>query len=110
MPIAAGKLDQRIQIQRQEKMQDGAGQPVGVWVDFVKTWGNIKFPTGSATMQVLDSAAGADVSVVRCSIQARWRADIDAGMRVVTKFGIFDLKAVLPDGDDGMFLVCEVSK
>lgn len=70
-------------------------------------WGNIKFQTGAEVLR-----AGADVSIVKCSIRIRARRDIDASWRARYQGVDYDIKAVLPDSADRdyMFLVCECVK
>lgn len=102
--LRAGRLNTRISIRRQDKVQTSGGQVVGQWVEHVTVWANVKFPSGIGVVK-----AGTDVSLVRASIRIRFRADIHSDMRVVAGGLVFDIKAVLPDlvGREYVDLVCQ---
>lgn len=104
--LQAGKLNQRVTIQRQTQVQDAGGQLVDAWADVATVWADIRNPTGLGAIR-----ADAQVSVVKTSIRIRWRTDIDAGMRLVHGMTVYDIGAVLPDhaGRTYVDLVCGVA-
>lgn len=100
----AGKLNQRITLERRDVGRDALGQPVESWVPVATVWADIRFPSGVSAIK-----GGADVSVVRASLRIRARAGLDAGMRAVQTSARYDIKAVLPTRDRQYIdLVCEV--
>lgn len=102
----AGKLDKRIRIEQRGDTVDAVGQPVESWSLVAEVWANIRYPSGLSAIK-----AGADVSLVKASIRIRYRAGLDAGMRVTQGSDIFDIKAVLPNRAEGCIdLVCELVK
>lgn len=104
------RLNRKVTIQRQTATQDATGQPLTTWGNLIassdgKAWANILHLNGSESIK-----ANADASTVRASIRIRYRADVDAGMRVMHGAVAYDIKAVLPDEARREFvdLVCEV--
>lgn len=106
MTIIAGAFPHQIHIQRKTGGQDGWGTPLPeAWESITAKpiWANVKYLSGSESIK-----AGADVSVVRASVRIRWRAGIDAGMRVVHGADTLDIEAVLPGaGRQHVDLVCK---
>jgi SPP1 family predicted phage head-tail adaptor len=101
--LAAGTLKDRIVIERQTTGTDAIGQPIDAWSVVANPLANIRYPSGVSTIK-----SGADVSTVRASIRIRYRAGLDAGMRVTATGRVFDIKAVLPNRAEGYVdLVCE---
>ena len=88
----AGQLRDRITIQKMADGQDEWGTPTKDWQDFVKVWANVRHPSGSESIR-----SGADTSIVKASFRARFRKDIDAGMRIKHLGFDYDIEAVLPD-------------
>lgn len=104
--IASGQLNSRITIERRSAARDGIGQPVVGWASFAVVWASIKHPSGLQAIK-----ASADVSTVHASIRIRYRAGIDASMRVVHGADIYDIRAVLTNRPAGYIdLVCEAIK
>lgn len=104
--ISAGQLTERINIEQRTTTQDSIGQPVETWSLVSAVWASIRHPSGLSAIK-----ADADVSIVKASIRIRYRAGIDAGMRVVHGLTIYDIKAVLPNRAGGYVdLVCEAAK
>ncbi|TEA79833.1 phage head closure protein [Allopusillimonas ginsengisoli] len=100
-----GPLNRRITIQRQDTAEDEYGEPIpGAWVDVAPVWANIAHKSGLETVK-----SGVDVSIVQASIRIRYREDITAGMRVVHKSTVYDIRGVLPDesGREFVDLVCQ---
>jgi len=103
--LRAGRLRDRIEIQRKTGGKDAWGTPLPeAWVLHVKVWANVRHLTGSSTIK-----AGADTSIVKASIRIRRRTDVDAGMRVLFGTVVYEIDAVLPgDTREHIDLVCRL--
>lgn len=105
--MQAGKLNQRVTIQKLTSGQDAIGQPVTTWEAVATVWANIRYKSGLETIK-----ADAETSIAKASIRIRRRTDVTAGMRVSHGTTVFDILAVLPDESSRSHvdLVCEVVK
>lgn len=104
--MRAGQLNRLVTIQRLTQIKDEIGQIIGTdWTDVATVWANIRHLSGAEAIK-----ADAPTSKVRASIRIRYRAGIDAGMRVLHGSTAYDIQAVLPDeiGRRHIDLVCEV--
>lgn len=103
--IRAGLLNRQVKIQQLTQIKDEIGQPINEWQDVATVWANIRHMSGTEAIK-----ADAPTSTVRASIRIRYRAGIDAGMRVLHGSTAYDIQAVLPDeiGRRHIDLVCEV--
>lgn len=104
------RLNRRVTIQQLVAGQDAAGQPTQTWANLIATGdgkvaANVRYLNGAETIK-----AGAETSVAKASIRVRRRADVTAAMRVVLGSTTFEIKAVLPDEQDRVYmdLACEV--
>ena len=86
------QLNRRILIQRPVSTQDTSGEPLITWADVGRAWADLRLLGGLETIK-----ADAPVSVVRASARLRYRADLDASMRVIAGANIYTVQAVLPD-------------
>lgn len=84
---------------------DELGQPIPGWTDVATVWGDVRLRSGLESIK-----AGASVSTVQASIRIRYRAGINAGMRIVHNLTAYNITAVQPDvgGREFVDLVCEV--
>ena len=100
-------MNDRITLQRRAEGEDILGQPVDTWPDIASVWAHVRFMPGTEVLR-----AGAETSIVKCSIRIRARADIDSSARVLYKAKTYDIKSAPPDDRDPrfMFLVCEAVK
>lgn len=102
--LQAGKLNQRIELQRRVTGRDGAGQPSTTWELVAPMWADVRNQGGLEAIK-----AGATTSVVQSSIRIRYRAGVDSGMRVLYDGRTYNILAVLPDARRvHIDLVCEV--
>lgn len=103
--MQAGRLNRRCTLQAPGTAQDALGQPIPGWTDVATVWGDIRMKSGLESIK-----AGAPVSVVPASIRIRYRAGVNAGMRVVHNLVAYEIKAVMPDVSGRVFLdlACEV--
>lgn len=103
--MQAGRLNRRCVVQQPGTAQDELGQPIPGWTDVATVWGDIRMKSGLESIK-----AGAPVSVVAASIRIRYRAGVNAGMRVMHNLVAYEIKAVMPDVSGRVFLdlACEV--
>ena len=103
--MQAGRLNRRCQLQSPSQSVDELGQPIPGWTDVATVWGDIRMKSGLESIK-----AGASVSTVQASIRIRYRAGINAGMRVVHNLQVYEILAVQPDvgGREYVDLVCQV--
>lgn len=88
----AQQLRSVVTIERRGSGYDEVGQPVTTWSTFATVRGDVRHLSGTETIK-----ADAVAPVVKASIRIRYRADIDAGMRVVLGAKTYEIRAVLPD-------------
>lgn len=103
--MQAGRLNRRCVLQAPGTAQDELGQPIPGWTDVATLWADIRMKSGLESIK-----AGAPVSVVAASVRIRYRAGVNAGMRVVHNLQAYEIKAVMPDvsGREFLDLICEV--
>ena len=103
--MQAGRLNRRCVIQTPSTATDELGQPIPGWTDVATVWADIRMKSGLEAIK-----AGAVVSTVQASIRIRYRAGINAGMRVVHNLTAYNITAVQPDvgGREFVDLVAEV--
>lgn len=80
--MQAGKLNERITIQRLEQTQGSSGGIVRLWQDFVD-----KRPASrrdfNGAEKAATAAAGGEVATARTEFTIRWMPGVDATMRVI---------------------------
>ena len=103
--MQAGRLNRRCTLQQPGTATDELGQPIPGWTDVATLWADIRMKSGLEAIK-----AGASVSVVQASIRIRYRAGINAGMRIVHNLTAYNITAVMPDvgGREYVDLVAEV--
>lgn len=103
--MQAGRLNRRCTLQAPGTTTDEIGQPIPGWTDVATVWADIRMKSGMESIK-----AGAPVSTVQASIRIRYRAGINAGMRVVHNLQAYNITAVMPDvgGREYVDLVAEV--
>lgn len=99
----AGKLNRRVVIEQRTATVDALGQPLEMWSTVATVWGDVRHQRGLESLK-----ADATTSVVRASVRIRYRADVNAGMRLVQGSTRFNVIAVLPQGNEALDLLCEV--
>ena len=102
--MQAGRLNRRCVLQATGTTTDEIGQPIPGWTDVATVWGDIRLKSGLESIK-----AGAPGSTVQASIRIRYRAGINAGMRVVHNLVAYNIVAVMPDvsGREFIDLACE---
>lgn len=103
--MQAGRLNRRCVLQAPGTAQDELGQSIPGWNDVATLWADIRMKSGLESIK-----AGAPVSVVQASVRIRYRAGVNAGMRLVHNLVAYEIRAVMPDvsGREFLDLVCEV--
>lgn len=103
--MRAGALNNLLTIQQNGTSVDELGQPIPGWTDVATVWGDVRLRSGLESIK-----AGASVSTVQASIRIRYRAGINAGMRIVHNLTAYNITAVQPDvgGREYVDLVAEV--
>lgn len=100
--ISAGKLRDRVVLQKPADGRDAWGQPVTSWQDVgLPIWADVRFLSGSETIR----SGAAEAQTTRASIRIRPRA-VDPSWRVLFAGGAYEIKSVLP-ADDHVDLVVE---
>jgi SPP1 family predicted phage head-tail adaptor len=91
--MQAGRLRNRVTIQRPVRIQNDSGEViVDTWTDVAPVWAAIESVTGREYMASTEFRAN-----VTHRIRIRYRADVDATHRVVDARGtIYSIDAVLP--------------
>lgn len=90
--MQAGRLSQRITIERLDAGVDAIGQPVTTWVAHAHAWASVRILSGLAALK-----SGADTTITRASIRVRYRTDITPAMRVTHRGTVYQIDAILPD-------------
>lgn len=103
--MQAGRLNRRCTLQAPGTATDELGQPIPGWTDVATVWADIRMKSGLEAIK-----AGAVVSTVQASIRIRYRAVVNAGMRVVHNLQAYEVLAVQPDvgGREYVDLICQV--
>ena len=104
-----GALNRRITIQKRTPGRDAAGQPLRTWEPVVEVWADVRGSTGMASIRQSGMQENVAASINSYSFRIRYRAGIDAGMRVLLDGEPFDIKQVRMDhaGKVWTDLVCE---
>ncbi len=105
MTLSAGSLDTRVHITQRSTTQDALGQPVDTWSAFASLWADVRHQTG------LQRALSADSphATTKVSVRVRQNAcsrSIVPGMRAQISEQFYLVVDVLPQGRDGLDLVC----
>lgn len=86
-------LNERVTIESRESLTDELGQPIDAWLPIHALWADVRYLSGMSAIK-----SDADVSIVQASVRIRYRAGLNAGMRVNHRGDLLDIQAVLPDG------------
>lgn len=102
MVMGSGRLDRRITLQQLEAAVDAIGQPLEqAWSDVGRLWADVRHIGGLETLK-----SDAPVSIVKASIRIRYRAGVNAGMRVILGSDVYRVDAVIPSGREWLDLAC----
>lgn len=95
-----GRMDKRIQLQKQEKIPDGQGGYATGWVTQVTVWAEFKKPSFDTK-----DVAGAVASVSLREIKIRYRTDVAKGWRVLHGAKVYPVDHTYDMGKSETFLV-----
>lgn len=85
--LEAGKLRHRVVLQSPTVTRDEAGGVVSAWADVATVWAEVVPFTGREKI-----AAGAEQNELDTRIRIRYRADVDAGWRVLWRGRMFEVQ------------------
>lgn len=88
-----------VTIQQRTGAADALGQPVETWENVGQMFADLRHLKGLESLRT-----GADTSIVRASARIRYRPGITAGMRMLWNNWVYDILAVLPQGERNQFL------
>lgn len=89
--MKAGRLDQRVTIQRRTEEVDDWGQPLpSAWADHASVWAAVEPLSGREFI-----AAQAAMSETTARITMRWIPGIDSGMRVIHGADTYGIDTVI---------------
>jgi len=95
--MKAGAMRDRITVQQRSSVQDElTGEIALTWANVALVWANVQFVNGISAIK-----AGMDTSSVKASIRMRYRAGIDASMRVLHGSETYAIEAVIPNKHSG---------
>lgn len=102
--MGAGAFNFRVVLQQRPSGKDAFGQEVvGEWTEVARVWADVRHASGVEAVK-----SGADLSTVRASVRIRYRAGVDAGMRLLIDGRPYDIRAVMPTSDRAFLdLACE---
>lgn len=100
--MRAGPMNKRCTLMKSQAVERPGGGLPATWVEVGKVWAEITLPTGR-TAPMADRLE----ATVTAEIKIRYRADVVAGMRLVSPIGTYLVQAALPDRDPAMLrLLC----
>ena len=100
--MRAGPLRHHCTLMQSQQIKRPGGGFTESWVELRKLWAEIAIPTGRIAV-VADQLQ----AVVSAEIRVRYRSDVVAGMRIVSKTQTYLIAAPLPDNDQTMLrLLC----
>ncbi|AVP57751.1 phage head closure protein [Pulveribacter suum] len=88
--MQAGRLDQRVTLEKFTTTTDGWGQPVQSWTPLATVWAAAEPLVGREFI-----AAQAAQSEVTARIRIRWRGDVNSQVRVVHRGKTYDVQSVI---------------
>ena len=98
--MKAGKLDQRVTLERQSRVLGPLGQPVNAWAPLTMVWAAVEPLVGREYL-----AAGAMQSQVTTRITMRYRPGITAQDRVIHDGKTYGIVSVIDVRSQGRELV-----
>lgn len=95
--VASGKLEHRVQLQRNAVTQNPqTGEMVTAWATVATVWADMNYQSVREFV-----AAGSEQSEVRGYAMIRYRSDVDASWRVLHRGKWFAILGVMPDNETG---------
>lgn len=95
--VGSGKLEHRVQLQRNTVTQNQTtGEMVTAWATVATVWADMHYQSVREFV-----AAGAEQSEVRGYAMIRYRSDVDASWRVLHRGKWFAILGAMPDNETG---------
>lgn len=96
--IRSGELRHRVELQAPENNQNPVtGEVTTTWVTIARPWAKI---TPMSAREFL--AANAEQSEMRGRIAIRYRAEVNAAMRILHRGMIYNILGLMPDAESGI--------
>lgn len=97
MSIGAGGLRHRVLIQQQATNRDDDGVQTTMWVDVATVWASIEPLSAREFIQ-----SGQTQAAVTARITIRYRAGLQASMRILHRGQVYNIAGLLPDKASGL--------
>ena len=97
MSIGAGDLRHRVLIQQQVTTRDDDGVSHTTWVDVATVWAAVEPLSAREFIQ-----SGQTQAAVTARITIRYRAGLQASMRILHRGQVFNIAGLLPDKVSGL--------
>lgn len=102
--MQAGRLNQRVLIERYTEGQDEIGQPVMEWVPLTTVWAAVEPLNGREFI-----TADAGQSEITTRIRLRYRAELQPTDRINHESTLYDIQSIINprSGDAELVLMCK---
>lgn len=95
--VAAGALRHRVLIQKQTAIRDDDGVSHTTWSDVATVWASVEPLSAREFIQ-----SGQEQAPVTARITIRYRADMEASMRILHRGQVYNIAGLLPDKVSGL--------
>ena len=96
-----GSLRHRLIVQRPDRTLDAGGGATIIWTDIATVWGAVEPISGRETI-----VAERPQATVTHKVRVRYRADVDARMRILFGSRSLNIRSVINQDERGRWLVC----
>lgn len=96
-----GSLRHRLIVQQPDRTADAGGGATIVWTDVATVWGAVEPLSGREKI-----VAERPQATVTHKVKLRYRADIDARMRILFGLRSFNIRSLINQDERGHWLVC----
>ena len=96
-----GSLRHRLIVQRPDRTLDTGGGATIIWTDIATVWGAVEPVSGRETI-----VAERPQATVTHKVTLRYRADVDARMRILFGSRSLNIRSVINQDERGRWLVC----
>lgn len=95
--VAAGTLRHRVLIQQQATIRDDDGVSQTTWGDVAEVWASVEPLSAREFIQ-----SGQTQAAITARITIRYRADLQASMRILHRGQVYNIAGLLPDKVSGL--------
>lgn len=96
-----GRLRHRLTVQRPDRTADVGGGATITWTDVARVWGAVEPISGRETV-----VAERQQATVTHKVTLRYRADLDARMRILFGSRSFNIRSLVNPDERGRWLIC----